>query len=33
MKTVQPSWIVPEENFLSALIRPPSRPEPIAPEI
>ena len=33
METVQPSWIVPEENFLSALIRPPSRPEPIAPEI
>ena len=28
----QSLWIQPEENFLSALIRPPSRPEPIAPE-
>jgi hypothetical protein len=33
METSQPLWIQPEENFLSALIRPPSRPEPIAPEI
>jgi len=32
METSQPLWIQPEENFLSALIRPPSRPEPIAPE-
>jgi len=30
--TSPPSWIQPEENFLSALIRSPSRPEPIAPE-
>ena len=27
METHQPTWIQPEENFLSALIRPPSRPE------
>jgi len=32
METLPPSWIQPEEIFLSALIRPPSRPEPIAPE-
>jgi len=32
METLPPTWIQPEENFLSALIRPPSRPEPIAPE-
>ena len=31
-ETSPPLWIQPEENFLSALIRPPSRPEPIAPE-
>ena len=30
---VQPLWIVPEENLLSALIQSPSRPEPTAPEI
>jgi len=27
METLPPTWIQPEENFLSALIRPPSRPE------
>jgi len=27
-----PSWIQPEENLLLALIQPPSRPEPVAPE-
>ena len=32
METLPPSWIQPGENFLSALIRPPSRPEPIVPE-
>jgi len=32
MELFPPSWIQPEENFLSALIRPPSRPEPVAPE-
>jgi len=31
METCQPTWIQPEENFLSALIRPPSRTEPISP--
>jgi len=29
METLPPSWIQPEETLLSALIRPPSRPEPI----
>jgi len=32
METRHPTWIQLEENLLSALIRPPSRPEPIDPE-
>jgi len=32
VKNHHPTWIQPEENLLSALIRPPSRPEPIDPE-
>jgi len=32
METRHPTWIQPEENLLSALIRPPSRPEQVNPE-
>jgi len=32
METRHPTWIQPEENLLSALIRPPSRTEPNEPE-
>jgi len=32
METRHPTWIQPEENLLSALIRPPSRPEQADPE-
>jgi len=32
METRHPTWIQPEENLLSALIRPPSRPEQAEPE-
>jgi len=32
IETQPPTWIQPEENLLSALIRPPSGPEPIDPE-
>ena len=32
MEMRHPTWIQPEENLLSALILPPSRPEPEAPE-
>jgi len=32
MEMRHPTWIQPEENLLSALILPPSRPEPEAPD-